>query len=34
MFLMLRFNANDDNENRCAGWHRHFTRLDFLVFLI
>ena len=28
---MLRFNSTDDNENRCAGWHWHFTCLDFLI---
>ena len=34
MFLKLRFNATDDNENRCAGWHRHFARFDVFGFLI
>ena len=34
MFLMLRFNATDDNENWCAGWHRHFAGFDVFGFVI
>ena len=34
LFLKLCFNVTDDNENWCAGWHRHFARFDVFGFLI